>query len=76
MSWGWIRPDMFPPSPLFGFSRDWRDFFRSLFRGRRFGPYKISGALYHDIHFLTQYQCRAVQSCRGMMEATNANLGN
>lgn len=70
ISWGWIRPDMLPRSPSFQFSEEWRQFFRELQRGRQFGPYKIAGALYHDMHFLTQYQRRAVRSCREAMEAS------
>lgn len=68
ISWGWIRPDMLPRSPSFPFSEDWRQFFRELQQSRKFGPYKIAGALYHDMRFLTQYQQRAVKSCREAME--------
>lgn len=76
ISWGWIRPDMLPRSDTFSFSRDWRDFFREIQRSRAFGPYKVAGALYHDLRFLTQYQRRAVAACRENMEAPGADFGN
>ena len=76
ISWGWIRPDMLPRSPTFSFSKDWSDFFRELQRSRAFGPYKVAGALYHDMHFLTQYQRRAVTACRENMENPGADFSN
>lgn len=64
LSWGWIRPDKLPKSRYFSFTNEWWDFFRSLQQRRIGGPYKISGALYHDLDFLVRYQNNAVDLCR------------
>lgn len=67
-AWGWIRPDKLPRSPLFSFRDRWWDFFRSLQQQQVCGPYKVAGALYHDLEFLVRYQNNAVTLCRGSLE--------
>ncbi|MGZ3142519.1 hypothetical protein ACVDFE_11090 [Lentzea chajnantorensis] len=64
LSWGWIRPDKLPKSRYFSFTNEWWEFFRSLQERRVGGPYKVSGALYHDPTFLIRYQNNAVNLCR------------
>ena len=61
---GWIRPDKFPPSKSFTYSDEWWEFFREATSSGKFGPYKISGALYKDWNFLEHYQNSAVQLCK------------
>lgn len=61
---GWIRPDKLPPSTKFDFSKDWWEFFREITSSGKFGPYKISGALYKNWDFLESYQHFAVQFCK------------
>jgi hypothetical protein len=61
---GWIRPDLLPSSPMLPFTARWWEFFRSLKSEQLAGPYKIAGALYHDIQFLVKYQASAVARCR------------
>jgi len=65
---GWIRPDLLPPSAAFDFVGRWWDFFRTLKAERVAGPYKINGALYHDLDFLKKYQATAVAACRSSEE--------
>ncbi|MFE3589051.1 hypothetical protein ACFXOY_16160 [Streptomyces niveus] len=64
LAWGWIRPDKLPRSPSFEFTDAWWNFFRSLQVSRRYGPYKVAAAIYHDMSFLTKYQMRSVAACR------------
>jgi hypothetical protein len=64
LAWGWIRPDKLPGGPTFEFTDMWWNFFRSLQQSRRYGPYKIAAAVYHDMSFLTKYQMGSVASCR------------
>ncbi|MGW5355313.1 hypothetical protein ACWERV_32940 [Streptomyces sp. NPDC004031] len=64
LAWGWIRPDKLPRSASFDFTDTWWNFFRSLQRSRRYGPYKIAAAIYHDMSFLTKYQMNSVAACR------------
>ncbi len=64
LAWGWIRPDMLPSAPTFSFSNQWWEVFRCLQSDRIAGPYKVSGAIYHDISFLIAYQKRAIALCR------------
>ena len=49
---GWIRPDMLPRSPVFPFGKKWWNFFLGLTDSRRYGNYKISGAVYKSYFFL------------------------
>ncbi len=63
---GWMRPDKLPPAESFGRNQAWWDFFRSLSATGDFGPYKISGALYKDWHFLESYQAECVTDCQIM----------
>ncbi|MFF6785507.1 hypothetical protein [Streptomyces sp. NPDC012510] len=65
LAWGWIRPDKLPGGPTFKFTDTWWNFFRSLQQSRRYGPYKIAAAVYHDMSFLAKYQMGAVAACRG-----------
>lgn len=71
LSWGWIRPDKLPRSRHFSFTNEWWDYFRSLQQRRVGGPYKVAGALYHDINFVVKYQSNAIKLCRldGMEDA-------
>lgn len=64
LAWGWIRPDKLPRGSSFEFTNSWWNFFRSIQRSRRYGPYKIAAAIYHDMSFLTKYQMRSVAACR------------
>lgn len=61
---GWIRPDMLPNSPALPLADDWFEFFRNLTSEGACGPFKISAGLYYDMHFLEQYQSRAVDLCK------------
>lgn len=61
---GWIRPDKLPPSHKFDFSKKWWEFFREITSTGKFGPYKISGAVYKNWNFLESYQHFAVQICK------------
>ncbi len=58
---GWIRPDKLPNSS--DLSKKWWEFFRQLTSSNKFGPYKISGALYKNWEFIEEYQKAAVESC-------------
>jgi hypothetical protein len=60
---GWMRPDLLPNSPALPLADEWFEFFRELTSEGSCGPYKISAGLYYDMHFLEQYQSRAVESC-------------
>jgi len=61
---GWMRPDMLPPASSFQHSSEWWEFFRSLTSTGRYGPYKISGALYKTWDFLESYQAKCVTDCK------------
>lgn len=61
---GWIRPDKLPPSNVFELGNDWWEFFRSLTRSKRFGPYKVRGGLYRSWYFIERYQEIAVKGCQ------------
>lgn len=61
---GWFRPDMAPPSPILVMGNLWWEFFRELKELRLAGPRKINAAVYHDMHFLREYQASAVDACR------------
>lgn len=65
---GWIRPDYLPTGPTFQFVEQWWEFFRALKAEEIAGPYKIAGALYHDIEFLRKYHANAVAACRAIGE--------
>jgi hypothetical protein len=64
LAWGWIRPDKLPQSASFSFSNEWWEFFRAMQKARAAGPYKVAGAIYHDISFLVRYQVTSVAACR------------
>lgn len=67
---GWIRPDKLPKARSFQRAQDWWDFFRYLSSSRRFGPYKLSCALYKDLTYLERYQAKCIRECK------NQELGN
>ena len=59
---GWIK---FPiASKSFARSQEWWEFFRQLTTGGDFGPYKVTGALYKNWHFLEKYQEKCVHDCK------------
>ena len=60
---GWMRPDLLPTSQALQGAGNWFKFFRKLTAEGHCGPYKISAGLYYDMHFLEQYQARAVDLC-------------
>jgi len=64
LSHGWIRPDKFPISSIFPFSGEWWEFFRTLTKSERFGPYKISAGVYHSHFFLREYQTICINQCK------------
>ncbi|MGW0854771.1 hypothetical protein [Streptomyces sp. NPDC002690] len=66
LAWGWIRPDKLPRGASFEFTEAWWEFFRSIQVSRRYGPYKIAAAIYHDMTFLTKYQMNSVAACRNI----------
>jgi hypothetical protein len=58
---GWIRPDLFPfESSL---QTDWFDFFKSISYGK-YGPQKVTGALYHSFNFFEKYHTANVAKLR------------
>ena len=71
---GWIRPDKLPRSSTYPFTKQWWDFFQALTSSNEFGPYKITGALYHGRHFFDAYQRQCVDQCKQEMEQENANI--
>lgn len=68
---GWIRPDMFPRSPVFPFGKKWWDFFLGLTDSQKYGDYKISGALYKSYFFIENYQEDCVQQCKDHIQMSN-----
>lgn len=65
---GWIRPDMLPSSPIFGFSNAWWEFFRTLTASHNFGPFRIRAGIYRGNRFLEGYQEKAVSACKEELE--------
>lgn len=66
---GWMRPDKLPAARSFDRGQKWWDFFRELAASGKFGPYKITGALYKNWHFLERYQQVCFAACkRGNMD--------
>lgn len=61
---GWMRPDKLPSSRSFARSYEWWNFFRSLGASGRFGPYKLTGALYKNWYFLERYQEVCFAACK------------
>jgi hypothetical protein len=61
---GWIRPDKLPPSHYFRSGADWWKFFLEETKAQRFGPYRITGALYRTWRHLEGYQEFAVRACQ------------
>jgi|SRR5690606_21247384 len=62
LSKGWIRPDKLPSSPVFGFSNEWWDFFRTI--NVPGVPFKIAGGIYHSHFFLREYQMICIEQCK------------
>jgi hypothetical protein len=58
---GWIRPDLFPLK--YQAKTDWLDFFKSISYGK-YGPQKITGALYHSFNFFEKYHVKNIQKLR------------
>ena len=73
---GWIRPDMFPRSPVFRFGKKWWDFFLELTGNRRYGDYKIRGALYKSYFFIENYQEDCVQQCKDYIQVSDLEAHN
>ena len=71
---GWLRPDYLPTS--LQSSREWFEFFRKLTATGRYGPYKISAAIYQTWQHLENYQKRAVNGCRETLRLENENDSN
>lgn len=67
---GWIRPDKFPPGSSFEPASDWWEFFRELTKSNKFGPFKISGAVYRNWDFLEDYQSKCVEQCHRTLMGT------
>ncbi len=65
---GWIRPDKLPHSSSYPFSKAWWDFFRTLTASSEFGPYQISGAIYHSEFFFKAYQRICIDQCKQEIE--------
>ena len=61
---GWMRPDKLPPAKSFERSHQWWEFFRQQTSSGKFGPYKLSGALYKSWQFLETYQQKCVRDCQ------------
>lgn len=61
---GWIRPDKLPQGVNFPRGRAIWDYFIAVTRSRRFGPYRLRGAVFRSWRFLEAYQALAVTSCR------------
>ena len=61
---GWIRPDKLPNAKSFAMGDSWWEYFRELTKTNKFGPYKITGALYKDWDYLQGYQNYSVQICK------------
>jgi predicted nucleotidyltransferase len=61
---GWIRPDKFPSSKEFEFSRHWWQFFEQSTRKGEFSPYKLRAGIYHSWFFLEQYQRICIEQCK------------
>jgi len=73
---GWMRPDKLPFSSSFTLKTEWFEYFASLARSERFGPYKITGALYKSWHFFEAYQMVAVEQCIRQQELEYEDLSN
>jgi hypothetical protein len=61
---GWIRPDKLPQGVSFPRGRAMWDYFIDVTRSRRYGPYRLRGAVFRSWRFLEAYQALAVTSCR------------
>jgi predicted nucleotidyltransferase len=73
ISKGWIRPDKLPSAFHFEFADKWWKFFQRLASDRKYGPYKIRGALYHSWFFFQEYQKISIQEC---IEQRNNEIRN
>ncbi|MDQ8200509.1 hypothetical protein QEH56_20250 [Pelagicoccus enzymogenes] len=59
---GWIRPDLLPRSPIFDFSNQWWEYFRTL--AIESLDIKIAGGIYQSYFFLEQYQVICIDQCK------------
>ncbi len=73
---GWIRPDKFPRSQVFGFGNEWWDFFLRITGNRKYGDYKIRGALYKSYFFIENYQEDCVQQCKDYLQISYLEVDN
>ena len=64
---GWVRPDLVPE---IDFSKEWWEFFNSVNKSRRFGPYHVSAGIYKNWFFLEKYLSKCVVKCK---ESLNGN---
>ncbi|MBU7581600.1 MAG: hypothetical protein KAF91_01570 [Nostoc sp. TH1S01] len=58
---GWIRPDLFPFE--YTAKTDWFDFFKSISYSK-YGPQKITGALYHSFNFFEKYHVKNIEKLK------------
>jgi predicted nucleotidyltransferase len=58
---GWIRPDLFPFE--YPAKNDWFDFFKSISYSK-YGPQKITGALYHSFNFFEKYHVKNIEKLK------------
>ncbi|MBE9100491.1 hypothetical protein [Vacuolonema iberomarrocanum] len=58
---GWIRPDLFPLN--YPVKTDWFEFFKSI-SYTKYGPQKVSGALYHSFNFFEKYHVKNIEKLR------------
>jgi len=58
---GWIRPDLFPFE--YPVKTEWFEFFKSI-SYKKYGPQKITGALYHSFDFFEKYHTENIAKMR------------
>jgi predicted nucleotidyltransferase len=58
---GWIRPDLFPFE--YPTKTNWFNFFKSI-SYEKYGPQKITGALYHSFNFFEKYHIKNISKLR------------
>lgn len=63
MTWGWIRPDMFPRNAQLPLCESWWANFHRFSADTRFGRRKVRGGIFFHKWFLSKYQQQAVREC-------------
>lgn len=58
---GWLRPDLFPFK--YPVKTQWFEYFKSI-SYNKYGPQKITGALYHSFNFFEKYHVQNVASLK------------